>query len=239
MRLTRRTDLQVLGRSAFVGFRFPPEVIVLAVRWYLRFGLSYRDVEELLAERGIEVDHVTVHRWVRRFSPLLIDAARFARHRVGDRWHVDETYVKVAGRWVYLYRAVDQFGQVIDVYASERRNTEAARTFFQHARDITGVMPVEVITDRAPTYPRVLDEMWPAVWHHSEQYANNRIEADHAQLKRWLRPMRGIKTITGLRVLALGHAFVQNLRRGHYEIATDEPCGRQLAVAFAELARAI
>jgi hypothetical protein len=93
-------------------------MIVLAVRWYLRFGMSYRDVEELLAERGIEVDHVTVHRWVRRFAPLLADAARFGRHRVGDRWHVDETYVKVAGRWVYLYRAVDQYGQVIDVYAS-------------------------------------------------------------------------------------------------------------------------
>jgi transposase, IS6 family len=73
-------------------------VIVLAVRWYLRFGLSYRDVEELLAERGIDVDHVTVHRWVHRFAPLLADAARFARHRVGDRWHVDETYVKVAGK---------------------------------------------------------------------------------------------------------------------------------------------
>jgi transposase-like protein len=95
-------------------------VIVLAVRWYLRFGLSYRDVDELLAERGIDVDHVTVHRWVQRLAPLLADAARFARHRVGDRWHVDETYVKVAGRWVYLYRAVDQFGQVIDVYASSR-----------------------------------------------------------------------------------------------------------------------
>jgi hypothetical protein len=75
---------------------------MLAVRWYLRFGLSFRDVEELLAERGIEVDHVTVHRWVRRFAPLLPDAARFGRHRVGDRWHVDETHVKVAGRWVYL-----------------------------------------------------------------------------------------------------------------------------------------
>src|ERR1700716_4093050 len=81
--------------SAFKGFRFPPEVIVLAVRWYLRFGLSYRDVEELPAERGIEVDHVTVFRWVQRFTPLLVDAARPCRHAVGDRWYVDETYVKV------------------------------------------------------------------------------------------------------------------------------------------------
>jgi transposase-like protein len=196
-------------------------------------------VEELLAERGIDVDHVTVHRWVRRFSPLPADAARFGRHRVGDRWHVDETYVKVAGRWVYLYRAVDQFGQVIDVYASTRRDSAAARTFFHRARRTTGVTPAEVLTNRAPTYPRVLDEMWPAAWHHSEQYANNRIEADHAQLKRRLRPMRGIKTMTGLRVLAAGHALVQNLRRGHYEIAADQPVGRRLALAFTDLARAI
>jgi transposase-like protein len=214
-------------------------VIVLAVRWYLRFGLSYRDVEELLAERGIDVDHVTVHRWVQRFAPLLVDAARFGRHRVGDRWQVDETYVKVAGRWVYLYRAVDQYGQVIDVYASARRDGEAARRFFHKARTTTGVAPVEVVTDRAPTYPRVLEQVLPAAWHHVERYANNRVEADHAQLKRRLRPMRGIKTMTGLCVLAAGHAFVQNLRRGHYEIATHEPAGRRLAVAFTELAEVI
>ena len=83
--------------SAFAGFRFPPEVIVVAVRWYLRYGLSYRDVEELLAERGVQVDHVTVFRWVQRFMPLLADAARFHRHAPGDRWYVNETYVKVNG----------------------------------------------------------------------------------------------------------------------------------------------
>lgn len=102
MRLTRRPALAFPACSAFAGFRFPPVVIVLAVRWYLRFGLSYRDVEELLAERGIEVDHVTIHRWVRRFTPRLADAARFTRHRVGDRWYVDETYVKVALRGISM-----------------------------------------------------------------------------------------------------------------------------------------
>jgi transposase, IS6 family len=96
-------------QSAFAGFRSPPEVIVVAVRWYLRFGLSYHDVEELLAERGVEVDHVTIHRWVQRFTPVLADAARPWRHHVGDRWSVDETYVKVAGRRRYGYRAIDQF----------------------------------------------------------------------------------------------------------------------------------
>jgi transposase-like protein len=153
---------------------------------------------------------------------------------------VDETYVKVAGRWVYLYRAVDQYGQVIDVYASTRRDSEVARRFFQRARTTTtGVVPVEVITDWAPTYPRFLDQVVPAAWHQVEPYANNRVEADHAQLKSRLRPMRGIKTMAGLRILAAGHGFVQNLRRGHYEIATDEPAQRRLAAAFSQLAKAI
>jgi hypothetical protein len=107
----RRTgEVPAVPSSGFAGFRFPPEIIVLAVRWYLRFGLSYRDVEELLSERGIEVDHVTVFRRVQRFTPLLADAARPCRHAVGDRWFVDETYVKVAGRSRYVYRAVDQDG---------------------------------------------------------------------------------------------------------------------------------
>jgi hypothetical protein len=93
---TRRPCPAPAARSAFARFRFPPEVIAIAVRWYLRYGLSYRDVEELLAERGVEVDHVTIYRWVQRFTPLLADAARPCRHAVGDRWFADETYVKVA-----------------------------------------------------------------------------------------------------------------------------------------------
>ena len=172
-----------MSRSAFAGFRFPAEVITVAVRWYLRYGLSYRDVEELLAERGVEVDHVTVYRWVQRFTPLFADAARFARHSPGDRWFVDETYVKVNGVWRYVYRAVDQHGQVIDVLVSARRDGEAARRFFHRALTTLKVTPIEVVTDAAPVYPRVLDELVPAAWHHVEQYANNRIEADHSRLK--------------------------------------------------------
>jgi transposase-like protein len=101
------------------------------------------------------------------------------------------------------------------------------------------VTPTEVVTDRAPTYPRVLDALWPAAWHHVERYANNRVEADHAQLKRRQRAMRGIKTMTGLRIVTAGHALVQNLRRGHYEVAANEPPRRRLAIAFADLAKAI
>ena len=145
---TRRPGPAPIAWSAFAGFYFPPDVIVLAVRWYLRFALSYRDLEELLAERGVEVDHVTIYRWVQRFTPLLADAARPCRHAVGTRWHVDETYVRVAGRWRYVYRAIDQHGQVIDVFVSVHRNAKAARRFFKRALGTAKVAPVEVVTDR-------------------------------------------------------------------------------------------
>jgi transposase-like protein len=155
MRTAHRSHRSIPPCSAFAGFRFPADVIVLAVRWYLRFGLSYRDVEELLTERGVEVDHVTVYRWVLRFTPLLAEAARPCRHTVGDRWFVDETYVRVAGQWRYVYRAIDQFGQVIDVFVSARRDAAAARRFFDQAISTTKVTPAEVVTDRAAPYPMV------------------------------------------------------------------------------------
>ena len=235
----RRPRAAPVPRSAFIGFCFPSDVIVVAVRWYLRFGLSYRDVEELLAERGIDVDHVTIHRGVRRFTPLLADAARFARHRVGDRWHVDETYVKVAGQWRYVYRAIDQFGQVIDVLVSARRDAKAARRFFERAIGTTKIAPAEVTTDQAPVYPAVLEDLLPAAWHRTERYANNRIEGDHGQLKARLRPMRGLKRDPSARVIIAGYAFLQNVRRGHYELAAGAPANRRVAVAFDELALAV
>jgi transposase-like protein len=214
-------------------------VIVVAVRWYLRFNLSYRDVEELLVERGVEVDHVTIYRWVQRFTPLLADAARFARHSPGARWHVDETYVKVNGVWRYVYRAVDQYGQVIDVLVSARRDADAARRFFRRALSTLKVKPSEVVTDAAAVYPGVHDELLPQAWHHVEQYANNPIEADHSQLKHRLRPMRGLRTDQTAQVTIAGHAFMQNLRRGHYELGIDAPPALRVATAFSELARAI
>jgi transposase-like protein len=156
MNSRRCRPVSVVPSSAFKGFRFPTEIIVLAVRWYLRYGLSYRDLEELLAERGVEVDHVTVFRWVQCFTPLFADAARPCRHAVGSRWFVDETYVKVSGSWRYVYRAVDQHGQIIDVYVSPRRDMAAARRFFESALGAHGD-PVEVVTDRAPALRAVIE----------------------------------------------------------------------------------
>ena len=225
--------------SAFAGFRFPPEVITLAVRWYLRFGLSYRDVEELLAERGITVDHVSIFRWAQRFTPLLAQAAHPCRHRVGDGWWRDETDLQVSGRWRYVYRAIDQFGQVIDVYVSPRRDGGAARYFFTRALATTKVIPVEVTTDKAAVYPNVVNELAPGAWHCTEAYANNRMEADHGQLKRRLRPMRGLKSDHQARIVIAGHAFIQNIRRGHYELGVDKAATLRVAAALDELALAI
>ena len=235
----RRVVPSSFDRSAFAGFRFPPEVILLAVRWYLRYRLSYRDVEELLAESGIEVDHVTIYRWVQRFTPLLIDAARPCRHSVGDRWFVDETYVKVAGVWRYVYRAVDQHGQVIDVNVSKRRNIGAATTFFESALATHG-RPRKVTTDLAAPLLRVIDELIPEALHDTEQYSNNRVECDHGRLKARLRPMRGLRTDRTASIVITGHAFIQNLRRGHYELGVEARHEHlRMAAAFDELAKAI
>jgi transposase-like protein len=236
---TPRSRRDPSPQSAFADFCFPPDVIVLAVRWYLRFALSYRDIEELLAERGVEADHVTIYRWVQRFTPLLAEAARPCRHAVGNHWQVDETYVNVAGRWRYVYRAIDQFGQVIDVFVSARRDARAAHRFFERAICTTGTTPTEVVTDRGAAYPTVLDELLPAAWHRTERYANNRVEADHGLLKAWLRPMRGLRRDRSTRIVIAGHGFVQNLRRGHYELGIEEPASLRVAVAFDELALAI
>ena len=214
-------------------------MIAVAVRWYLRYGLSYRDVEELLAERGVEVDHVTVYRWVQRFTPEFVEAARPRRHVPGDRWFVDETYVKVAGRWTYLYRAVDQHGQVIDVWLSRRRDLAAARAFFTralalghcagrgHHRPGAGLpagprraRPGRAARHRAVREQRGRGRPWPA---QSQAATDARPEDDPGRCAS----------------IAAGHAFVQNLRRGHYEIAVDLPVHDRVRVAFTELAHCL
>jgi transposase, IS6 family len=209
-------------------------VVVLGLGIAVRVGVLPGHI--VVHERGLT--HVTVYRWVQRFTPLLIDAARPCRHVTGDRWFVDETYVKIAGRWVYLYRAIDQNSQVIDVLVSEKRDIAATRQFFTRALE-HGPSPTEVTTDRAAVYPRVLDELLPAACHVTEQYANNAIEADHGRLKSRLRPMRGLKQLRCARVISAGHAFIQNIRRGHYELGTEEVVNRRVPTAFGELALAI
>ena len=147
--------------------------------------------------------------------------------------------MKVAGRWRFVYRAIDQFGQVIDVFVSPRRDAAAARRFFEQAIGTTRRAPVEVITDKAAAYPAMLEGLLPGAWHRTDRYANNHIEADHGRLKSRLRPMRGLKQDRSAKIVIAGHALVQNVRRGHYELAVEAPINRRVAIAFDELALVI
>jgi transposase, IS6 family len=180
-----------------------------------------------------------MYRWVLRFTPLLVEADRPCRHAVGDRWQVDETYVKVVGQWRYVYRAIDQLGQLVDVFVSTRPRCTAAHRFFERAMGTTKVRLAEVTTDRTPVYPAVLEELLPFAWRRTDRHANNRVECDHGRLKARLRPMRGLKQDRNAGIVIAGHAIIQNLRRGHYELAVEEPANRRLAVAFHEQALVI
>ena len=168
---------------------------------------------------------------------LQIDAAHPCRHSVGDRWFVDETYVKV-NVWRYVYRAVDQKGQVVDVFVFNRRDIDAARRFFSSSLTAYGE-PVQVVTDKAPALTRAIDELIPAGFHNTGRYENNRCQANHDRLKSRLRPMSGLKTNRTASVVIRGHAFVQNVRRGHYELGVEVSPEFRLAAAFDELQLAI
>lgn len=213
-----RRRFTAMSATPFSGYRFPPEIIALAVRWYLRYRLRYAAVAELLAERGVRVDPASIYAWVRAFAPLYEDAARPFRRGVGSAWSVDETYVKVAGEWAYVYRAIDGRGQVIDVYVSGQRATEDAATFFRRAIEATGVAPAEVATDCAAAYPPALAAALPEAVHETGKQVQQRIERDHQHLKGRVRGMRGFKTLAGASVLCRAHAFLRNLRSGHYDI---------------------
>src|ERR1700759_3303560 len=140
--------------------QFEPEVILMAVGWYLRFSLSYRDVEELLTERGLSVDHVTVWRWVQRYAPELDRRLRKRLKTANDSWRVDETYVRVKGKWVYLYRAVDSTGATIDFLLSAKRDAAAAKRFFQKAlRSVGHPRPRVINVDGNPSYPKVIAKL--------------------------------------------------------------------------------
>ena len=226
--------------SPFRGYRFPAEVIALAVRWYLYYRLPYADVAELLAKRGVHVDPSTVFDWVQRFTPPYRDLARSRRHRAGGMWSIDETYVKVAGAPCYVFRAIDELGQVLDVYVSRTRDTEAATLFLTRAMGETGVRPHTATTDKAAIYPPALAAVLPEVMHRAGKAKQQAIERDHQRLKRRYRSMRGFKQLRCAQTACAGHGFLRNLRDGFYRfgiVLGDPriPRGPRLMLAWDEI----
>ncbi len=225
--------------SAFSHHGFPDDVIALAVRWYVRYRLSYADVVEWFAERGLTLDPTTIYRWVQRFLPLFQDAARAHRSPVGTKWWVDETYTRLNGKWTYIYWAIDQDGQVIDAYFSQRRNAKAAEAFFRRAIDETGISPSRVTSDKAACYPTALRVVLPKVEHRTSKYLNNGLERDHQHLKQRLYPMRGFKQAASADTIARGHAFIQNLRNGFSTLTANIARPLRLMIAWQKLGQMI
>ncbi len=219
----------------FRGCRFPAEVILWAVRWYLQFPISYRDLEAMLADRGVEVDHVTLYRWVQRLAPELEQRLRRHLRPCRGPWHVDETYVRVDGGWRYLYRAVDGTGQTIDFLLSAKRDKAAARRFFRQALGRENTRnPRVVVTDRLKSYPGALrelkqkGELWRFTRHRRGRWLNNRVEQDHRRIKRRVRPMLGFKRFTTARRTLAGVEAVAMLAKGQVRAApaNDIPAQR-------------
>ena len=179
--------------TSFNHLHMPTDVVLLVVLWRLRYKLSLRDLAEMFLTRGFVFTHETVRDWEARFGPLLADHLRAKRRgTAGVKWHADETYIKVDGRWCYLYRAIDRDGNLVDALLSERRDMDAARRFFARALGLADRTPEQVTTDGHDAYPRAIREtLGRAVIHRTSRYKNNRIEQDHRAIKQRYYPMRG------------------------------------------------
>ncbi len=185
---------------SFKGTQFPRDVILHAMYFYLRYGVSYRDLEEILAERGVVVDHATLNRWVVKYSPLVALKAQSTKRKTNRSWRMDETYVRVKGKWQYLYRAVDKHGNTLDFMLSERRNTAAATKFFAKALENNGI-PEKIVIDKSGANKAGIREINKilkrfgcpvSVQTVQSKYLNNLIEQDHRFIKRRVRNMGGL-----------------------------------------------
>ena len=206
----------------FKGNHFPKSVILFAVFFYVRYGVSYRDLEEIMAERGVEIDHATLNRWVVRFSPLIATNAQARKKPTAPSWRMDETYIKVRGKWAYLYRAVDRDGQTLDFMLSERRNTAAARRFFKRAVGTNGV-PDRIAIDKSGANLAGLQSLniilkftgaGQMIGIVQSKYLNNIVEQDHRFIKRITRPMLGFKAFHSAAATLAGIETAHMIRKG-------------------------
>ena len=215
---------------SFKWRHFKKDIILMAVRWYVAYALSYRDIEELMLERGVEVDHSTLNRWVIKYAPLLEHAFRNKyKKTVGSSWRMDETYVKIKGDWKYLYRAVDKDGDTIDFMLAEKRDKKAAKSFFKKAIGTHG-LPEKVTIDKSGSNKSALNSInlilsvlsvlcgvFLRIFVRDIKYLNNIVEQDHRGIKRIIKPMMGFKSFVSAEATLSGIELHRMLRKGQYK----------------------
>lgn len=213
------------SKQPFKRHRFPSVIILCAVRMYLRYPLSYQDVTDLLAERGLDVDRSTVFRWVQKFGPELSKRAERHLSRASLNWHVDETYIRVGGKWRYLWRAIDANGQLVDFRLTARRDAKAAKAFLNKAIERVRLhRPVSICTDKASTYRKVIREInhrydphFDYITHVDRKYLNNRVESDHAALKRLLGYRQSFRSLRCAKATLQGMEAIRTIKNGHIQ----------------------
>ena len=207
----------------FAGRHFDAEIVVLCVRWYLSFKLSYRDLVSMMGERGINLAHTTILRWVQHYTPEFEKRWKRYARSVGGSWRMDETYVKVRGEWVYLYRAVDKAGKTVDFLLSRQRDINAAKAFLRKAMKGQRV-PAKVTLDAyAASHRAVADlkrdgELPKRVIVRSSKYLNNLIEQDHRRIKQRLRPMLGLKSFQTADIVISGIELAEKIKKGQFKL---------------------
>jgi putative transposase len=209
---------------SFKGAHFPGDIILHAVFFYLRYGVSYRDLEEIMAERGVTVDHATLNRWVERYGGQVAEDARRRKQPTDRSWRMDETYIKVKGQWVYLYRAVDKLGKTLDFMLSKRRNKPAAIKFFARAMEVNG-LPRKIVIDKSAANTQGLKDINRMLKRFGcpvpiemvrVKYLNNLVEQDHRFIKRRVRPMLGFKSFRSAASTIAGLEIVNMIRKGQF-----------------------
>ena len=219
------------------GMRFPKEIVLVCIRWYAAYALSYRNLEEMMEERGVSVDHSTVNRWAIRFLPLLEKVFRKIKRPVGGSWRMDETYVKVCGQWTYLYRAVDKKGKTIDFLLRANRDKAAAASFFEKAMRQNGT-PEKVTMDKSGANKAAMDDLNTdrevPITVRQIKYLNNIVEQDHRAVKRITKPMMGFKSFRAAGHVLAGIELMHMIRKGQMIITKGDK--RSFADQFYALA---
>ncbi|WIY58811.1 IS6 family transposase [Bacillus arachidis] len=211
--------------NLFKWKHYQPDIILLTVRWYLRYNLSFRDLVEMMEERGLSIAHTTIMRWVHQYGPQLEEKIRHHLKSTNDSWRVDETYIKVKGQWMYLYRAVDSEGNTIDFYLSKSRDKQAAKRFFKKALAASHICKPRVITvDKNPAYSVAIQElkeetrMPEGIQIRQVKYLNNIVEQDHRFIKKRVRSMLGFKSYKTATSILSGIETMHMMKKGQLHL---------------------